>query len=135
MSITGDFRELNAAAVTIRALEGMPQLMAEIGAEKIAGVIDQQFESGVDPYGDPWADLVIGGPSHLQDTEGMRRSVQVSASNGSIQVFIDDPSGFHQTGTVNMVDRPILPSDAGDMPPGYELALLQAAREAGLEPG
>lgn len=131
-----DFRELNATAQRIRALEGMPAEMAQAAAPLLADVIDQQFALGVDPYGQPWADLVqTGDHSYLQDTEAMRASVQVQAVAKEIDVFIDDPAGFHQSGTVYMVSRALLPDDAGEMPPAYELALLQAARAVGLEPG
>jgi hypothetical protein len=48
---------------------------------------------------------------------------------------VDDPAGFHQTGTKDMPEREILPTDARGLPPAYELAIRQVASDmAGFDP-
>jgi len=58
----------------------------------------------------------------------MRASVRVAPTPGAgVAITIDDPAKFHQTGTVNMVARPILPY--GGFPAPWNAAIKQAASE------
>ncbi len=128
-------REINDAIARIKALEGMPAKVAQLAAEKIDRVLEQQYELGVDPYGEPWANLGEWAnyrPSYLQETGAMRAFSTVEAHGSDILVTVPDPGGFHQAGTRYMPARPVEPTQARGLPPAYEVAILQACSEAGL---
>jgi len=132
MGLSGGFDELNDAQAALQALDGMPERVAQRAAVEIASVLDEQFEAGVDPYGDPWADLKRGGRSHLTETGAMHAGSTVHARGSDIVIHVPDPGGFHQTGTRYMVARPLEPVAAKGMPPAYEVALMRAASDEGL---
>jgi hypothetical protein len=121
--------ELNDAIAKIAALEGLPDRVALRAAGKIAAVLDEQFAAGTDPYGDPWADLKRGGPSHLTETGAMHADSSVSARGATIVVTVPDPGGFHQSGTRYMPARKPLPEQSRGLPPAYEIAILSSIAE------
>ena len=132
--ITGDFSELNDAIVRVQALEGLPARVAQRAVQKIAHVLDEQFALGTDPYGDPWADLSTGAPSHLTETGAMHAGSAVTSSGQDIVVNVPDPGGYHQAGTRYMSARPLEPTQSRGLPPAYQVAILAAIAEEGLTP-
>jgi len=120
-------------------LATVPSRASAGACEKIATLIDEQFTDGTDPYGKRWAPLTRATlkrrpwrkPPPLTDTERMRGSVRVTPMRGSgIQITIDgDPSNFHQTGTVHMVARTILP-DGPALPESWQEAIEDSVEEA-----
>lgn len=131
MGFTGDIAELGKLVDNLGRLASVPSQVAADASERIAGLIAQEFEAQADPYGDAWADHTEGtvkrwGEHEILDLSGgMRGSVDVRPMRGAgIAITIDDVAGFHQGGTVDMVARPVLPSD--DMPPLWEEALEAA---------
>ncbi len=125
----GAIDELNDAVVRIKSLEDLPERAAQRAALAIANVLDEQFAAGTDPYGDPWKDLVSGGPSHLTETGEMHAGSIVHASGNDIVINVPDPGGYHQTGTRYMVARPLEPTQSRGLPPAYEVAILAAIAE------
>ena len=126
-------QDINDAVARIHAIEGLPPKVATLAALKIDRILDEQFALGVDPYGTPWQHLgewAGGRPSHLQETGAMRAFSSVEAQGSAIVMHVPDPGGFHQTGTRYMPARKIEPERT--MPPAYEVAILQACKEAGL---
>lgn len=132
MGLTGGFDGLNDAQVALQSLDGMPERLAQRAAGEIADVLDQEFSSGVDPYGDPWADLKAGGRSHLTESGAMHAGSTVYARGTDVVIHVPSPGGFHQGGTRYMVARPIEPTNDRGMPPAYELAFMRAAHDEGL---
>lgn len=132
MGLSGGFDGLNDAQVAIQSLDDIPERVAQRTAVEIAGVLDEQFAAGVDPYGDPWADLKRGGRSHLTESGAMHAGSTVYARGKDVVVHVPDPGGFHQSGTRYMVARPVEPTAARGMPPAYELAFMRAAADEGL---
>ncbi len=126
---------LNSAIATLEgvARDALPRI-AEASCTRIARVIDEQFADETDPYGAPWqahseATVARWGEHAILTLSGeMHSSAQVTSSGASIHVRVDGPSQFHQTGTENMVERPIVPDD-GSIPAAYEDAIAEAARE------
>ena len=118
---------LNKIVQEVQSLSGLPKATTKRVATKIGRLIDQQFDDGVDPYGEPWAPKADGSPSHLDDTGDMRASVDVSAQGTEVTASIDDPFPFHEAGTANMPARPILPYKG--TPPAWEDAVDEAVNE------
>jgi hypothetical protein len=108
--------------------------IAQAAAPRIRQAIDQQFATGTDPKGSPWAPLAPStiargrGNPPLTDTGAMRSSVAVTTDSGQIEVTIDEPAQYHQTGTSYMPQRAILP-DEGDVSAGMDGALQMASQE------
>jgi len=116
----GDLSKLGALEANLHRLARVPARVAVIGAERLADVIDRQFDDGLDPNGSPWAPLAARTlakgrrPPPLTDTGAMRASVRVMPMPGAgISVTIDHPGLVHQTGGSSgrwyMPPRPVLP--------------------------
>lgn len=135
--LTGDFLGL---AEVIGELEGLRDMTDDIAIEssvEIESAIDSQFTLGVDPYGSPWAPLAESTKRRhgrddpaLTATGAMRDSVVVQATQGSIEVIIADPAGYHQDGTDNMPARKIIPDDGRAMPDAWAAAIREGAGRA-----
>ncbi len=118
-------------------LASAPSRVSAAASEKIAALIDQQFAAGNDAYGKPWAPLkpatLAKGrtPPPLTDSGDMRSSVSVKPLPGSgIEVTMIVPySGFHQTGTRNMVPREPLP-DQSELPKSWQEAISSSFSKA-----
>ena len=132
MPITWDERALNDAVAKIEAYGSAPTKIAQVAAGKIASIVDEQFALQVDANGNPWAahepsTVERWGEHPILDLTGaMMGGAQVTANGSTIEVRVDDPAGYHQSGTRNMAARPIVP-EGSDLPPAYEVALQQAA--------
>lgn len=123
---------INDAITRLQSLDGLTERAAQRATGYIAGVLDEQFVVGADPYGDPWKNLASGGPSHLTDTGAMHASSRVTARGSDIVIDVPDPGGYHQTGTRYMPARPVEPTQARGLPPAYEIAILRAIADEGL---
>jgi hypothetical protein len=99
-------------AKLMRDLDRVPSQIAADASEAIEDLITDQFSTGTDPYGTPWADLKKGGRSYLYASGDMQASVDVHPKPGAgIEIQIDaEPFIFHQRGTRKMVARPIIPN-------------------------
>lgn len=134
---TGDTRALMNLSARLRELASVPSQAAKEASESISDLIQEEFDAGTDPYGKSWAPLRPATlkkgrhPPPLTDTHNMRDSIDVQPMRGAgIQITLDEtPATFHQTGTVKMAKRPILP-DGGRMPPTWVDAIADAVDEA-----
>lgn len=127
----------NAAAIaamkrltgTLRKLSEVPSQAARAASEKISKLIEDQFDAGTDPYGQTWARLADGRPSHLTETGAMRQ-FDVSPMSGAGVSIVAGASyaAYHQSGTRYMPQRKLLP-DAG-LPESWAEALHEAVQEA-----
>jgi hypothetical protein len=116
VAIKGDYAKLGRLQGNLSRLAKVPSQVATDASKRIAALIEEEFEQGKDPYGRNWAPLKPATlrkgrrPPPLTDTHTMRDSVRVAPLPGSgIAITIDDPANIHQTGSRDMVARPILP--------------------------
>ena len=113
----GDLSKLGGIAKNMRALARVPSQIATAASDKIGKLIQDSFDRGVDPYGNPWADLrpatLAKGrePPPLTDSHRMRNSIAVAPlQSAGIALSMASPyAGFHQVGTKWMVQRIIYP--------------------------
>lgn len=133
-----DFADL---AATLAELEDIPSRIASDVADGITEQIRQQFDSGRDPYGAPWAPLL---PQTVRRKAGDRRilrradvlsseTVARPTASAGIEITSVDHGQFHQGGTRHMTPRRVLP-DGGELPAGWieiiSVATEQAFKEA-----
>ncbi len=118
-------------------LASVPSRVAKDASKRIAKLIDDQFNNGVDPYGNPWAPLMPATlkkgrrPPPLTDTRAMRDGVSVAPRAGAgVAIEIDaDYAQFHQGGTANMEARPILPAES-ELPDEWQDAIESSLHKA-----
>ncbi len=114
-------------ASTLAELEDIPSRIASDVAGGINELIQDQFVSGSDPYGNPWAPLL---PSTVRrkggDTRILRRTdalssqtIARSTSGAGIEITSIEYGGYHQGPTADRVARPILP-DGGELPESWQ---------------
>ena len=96
-------------------------------AEYLTVTIEEQFAARTDPYGQPWA----SGPSYngLFDSGDMLGSLGVMVNGLEIELTMDAPSHFHQSGTRKMPRRQIFPDEGEDAPHSYEADFQKAVDE------
>lgn len=120
---------------TLARLDILPRRVAEIAAPAITSALQKEFARGEDPYGRRWRKLSTGKPSHLTETSRLRRGTKATAMPGKragLRIQLGAPYAiFHQTGTVNMPARRILPQRG--MPASWSLALRAAHKRAFAE--
>lgn len=132
---TGDISAMGRLADNLAELAEVPSRASKKVSENIADLIEAEFASQSDPYGNPWedhADATIErhGPHPILSLSGaMRSTVHVAPMAGAgVSVTIDHPSEDHQTGWSGPQGRgparPILPS--GDLPDSWALAIDEA---------
>jgi phage gpG-like protein len=128
----GDLSELGRLADNLDRLSRVPSRAARKACDGIAEAIEEQFDSGSDSYGKPWADLKPStidkgrSPPPLTDSGDMRDSIEVRpAKSAGIQITIGaEYAGFHQAGTSIMAQRTILP--VGPLPKTWTRAIDEA---------
>lgn len=114
------------------AESGIDDIKTEAEAN-VQGVVDGQYEQGVNPEGEAWAPLKSGGASHLTKSGAMRTASKAVRGVKGITVTIPKPGGFHQSGTGKMAARELVPS--GDtLPPTWDAAVADAARQVVIKP-
>jgi phage gpG-like protein len=100
-------------------------------AEEALDLVAQGFADERDPYGIPWAPLKVRQGKILQDTARLKRSwhrKRIDAAGFTIGSGVSYAS-FHQEGTRRLPPRKMVP-DAGNLPPRWRKAIVQAAVEA-----
>jgi hypothetical protein len=136
----GDISAMGQLADRARDLARVPALASLEVAKEIAGLIEDEFASGTDPYGHAWQELAESTRARgrhdppLTDTHAMRDSVNVYArSDGrGVALTIDHPAAPHQTGWDGPQGsgpaRPVLP--AHGMPATWAEAIKVATDRA-----
>ncbi len=129
VAMIGNLRKMGQLADRLSDLASIPSRASRAIANRITGLLDQQFDDGVDPYGAPWQELAAAtaerhGPPPLTETGEMREGTYAKPMPGSgIALYGGSSSrswngtvavaGIHQTGAHkegwDMPARPILP--------------------------
>jgi phage gpG-like protein len=118
--LIGDLSQIGAIEDRIADLAQVPARTARNVAERLHHEMQEEFDRGEDPYGNPWEPLaestVDRGRSAppLTDTGAMRFSLEVKPLRGAgVGITIDHPALPHQTGWAGPRSdgpaRPILP--------------------------
>lgn len=127
---------LEGLAAALRDLGKVPSQAARQASADIAGLIEQEFDEGLDPYGAAWEALAESTtakgrtPPPLTDERTLRDNTDAYPLSGAgIGITLGADYGiFHQTGTRNMPARPILPD--GDLPYAWRDMIDNAVQEA-----
>ncbi len=123
-------------ASTLADLEDIPSRIAGEVASGINELIQDQFASSSDPYGNPWAPLL---PSTVRrkggDTRILRRTDALSSetiarpsSGAGIEIRSVEYGGYHQGPAAHRVARPVLP-DEGELPESWQ-EIIESKTEA-----
>lgn len=115
-----DFEQLRTSLTDI---EGVVDSIATEAVEAIEQLIQQEFASGTDPYGNAW-----NAPNNLNDTGAMLSSLIVMVDGKEIFMSIDEPANFHQSGTYKMPQRIIFPLE-GELPDSWNAILENTANK------
>ncbi len=118
-------------------LAGLPSRITAAVADGINAELEEQFASGVNAYGNPWAPLLPqtvrrkGGDSRiLLRTDALAAATAAHPSGGAgITIQSLDYGKFHQSGTKHMVARKILP-DGKALPPSWQAVIAECAKAA-----
>jgi hypothetical protein len=116
MSDDADIKALIAGLEAIDA--GAIDAVSAQAAQPILFLIDNEFVTGTDPYGNAW-----NAPNNLLDTGAMISTLTVS---NNLEISIGGPADYHQSGTSRMPARKILPNSDEELP----LSWLQALADA-----
>lgn len=141
--IEGDFTQLGRIGAGVADLSDVPRLASELVSERLADLVQLEFDAGVDPFGAAWerlADATVDSgrrPPPLTDTRELRDSLLVyPARPAGIRMTIgteSHPAGPHQDGwrgpQGSGPSRPIFPT-GGEMPLAWESAIDDATIEA-----
>ncbi len=115
-------------AARLAELEDIPSRMAGPVAAGITEEIRQQFDAGVDPYGEAWAPLLPstvkrkrGDARILRRTDALSSETVARPTRGSgIEITSLPYGGVHQVGDGSrMVARPVLP-DGDELPEAWQ---------------
>jgi len=122
--------DLNRLADALADLSDVPSRAARGAAERINGMLAEEFASAHSADGEPWAPLMAstirrkGGDARILIRSGETRDNTYARPlpGSGIEISSTEAAGYHQSGTSNMVARPILP-DTGELPPEWEEAI------------
>jgi hypothetical protein len=117
-------------ATAIRDLVHVPSRASRGASESIAALIDGQFKTGTDPYGEPWKALkasTIKRKGHAVigiESSDMRRGIDVKPmQSAGVQITIDaDYAAYFQRA------RPLLPNRG--LPVTWQRAITNALSES-----
>jgi len=125
--VSGDFSELAAFQKAMEALSDGKAVkqIASSSHPKIARLLDAQFASGTDPYGNAWPRKKDGSQA-LQDARGR---VSVAVQGEGISASIDAVLEYHQQGSSRNPQRLVVPTEAMGIPDSWRGALEEAASE------
>ena len=136
MGFTGDFAAMRHLADRIGDLAQVPSRASKAVAERLNDLVADEYASGSDPYGEPWAPLMDAtldkgrSPPPLTASGDMAGGTLARPMRGKGVAFtVPDPGGFHQGGTVNMEAREILPAGE-ELPPPWSKAIEEEVRAA-----
>jgi phage gpG-like protein len=133
MTISFEFGDsLRRLEKIAKAMYGTSRKVADVRqnvADEMLVLIDRGFKTTTDPYGSRWAPKKRdNGKPTLQHTTMMRRSYFARVVGTRIVVKNTvEYSGYHQSGTQNMVARKTVP-DRAQIPRSWEKPLREAAR-------
>lgn len=116
------FANLQSMITSLKRLDvkltDQDEFMHKVG-DYFLDCIESEFSHQTDPYGKKWANL---SPATITDkvkkgypitiltrTKQMRGSPKVIVSKKSVQILLDSPAEYHQSGTRKMPKRQILP--------------------------
>lgn len=127
------------------AILNLPRAMSQAttdAADLLEDVIEQQFDQGHDPYGEPWAPLQPSTlrrgrrPPPLTD-EGALRAVRVDPQQhaGIVVAFDEDYAVFHQLGTSRMLQRRLVPDESTFQQSLWYQPIVEAYSNAFLKNG
>ncbi len=128
------FRDL---ADRLAELEDIPSRIAAEVADEINESLINEFDSGVNAYGNAWKPLLPqtvrrkrGDARILRRTDALSAATRaVPTSGAGIEIQSLDYGSFHQNGTKRMVARKILP-DGSTLPPAWSDAIEGAMARA-----
>lgn len=129
MAWDGDLSRMGKLVANLGRLTRVPAGASGLVSERLREAIEEQFDQGVDPYGNAWEPLaestIARGrfPPPLTDTHDMRDSVAVGPLPGAgVAITIDHPAQIHQTGWSGRSGagpaRPVLPG--AHFPPAWK---------------
>lgn len=137
--MSGSFAQL---ADLLGELSTVPSRAAAEAAGELNDLLREQYATGTDPYGRPWAPLrpatLAKGrqPPPLFDTGDMAEGTGARPAQGAgIELNVPFPGGAHQRGSRNVPwntrnpARPILP-DEDELPEAWQAAIEKAADNA-----
>lgn len=118
-------------------LDGIPSRISARVADGITEQIRQQFDAGRDPYGRSWAPLL---PQTIRRKRGdsriLRRTDVLSSetvarptSGAGIEITSVEYGQHHQSGTMHMVARRVLP-DGDELPEAWQEIIEEASSKA-----
>lgn len=139
MSWDGDISRMGKLSENIASLARVPSQASARIAVGLGALIEHEFSTGTDPYGNAWAPLAPrtlarGRTSPpLTDTGSMRDSALARPMpSAGVSITIDHPAAPHQTGWHGIQGdgpaRPILPSR--QMPAEWRALITDEIREA-----
>lgn len=105
--ISAFVRAMSDVKRAVEELARLPRKLSVAAAVPLSGLLRNQFVTGVDPYGAPWAPLKPStlrqhGPPPLTVTGALRAGTKVEPMGGSragIKITVGAPYGaFHQVG-------------------------------------
>lgn len=115
------------------SLRDAPALLAETALD----LVRQGFDESKEPDGFPWSDITHRSGKPLIDTATLQNSwhtTHIGRHTFGIAAGVDYAT-FHQTGTVHIVPRKMVPDDGQPMPRAWEEAFdadLQSLLEDAL---
>lgn len=124
MTWTGDISKMGALADRLADLAAVPSRVSAAVSADLAALVQDEFDAGRDPYGDPWAPLAEATldrgrtPPPLTDTRRLRDGIRVRpARPAGVRLSVEAPyAAPHQTGWSGRQGsgpaRPILPARA-----------------------
>lgn len=134
MTWTGDISRIGKLADRLADLAAVPSRVSAAVSADLAALVQDQFDAGTDPYGDPWAPLAEATldrgrtPPPLTDTRRLRDGIRFRpARPAGVSVRIEAPyAAPHQTGWSGRqgsgLARPILPA-RGELPDEWAEAI------------
>lgn len=128
---------LNRLADALAELSDVPSRASRGAAERINGLLAQEFAGSHSADGEGWAPLLEstvkrkGGDSRIliRSDETRDQTYARPLPGSGIEIVSTEAAQYHQTGTRHMVARPILP-DTGELPPEWEEAVEDAVAKA-----
>lgn len=102
LTVTGDFAGLANFQGRLAGAAGLPRRVAIEAIPELKALVAEEFASGEDPYGNPWAPLKDGGDP-LQPLADEVKTTLVGGT--TIRVSTSSYLNFHHHGTHNIAKR------------------------------
>ena len=121
-----DSKDLEQLKKVVNDIPAAINKVSQEASVKIKSLVLQEFDNSTDPFGNTWMPNKTNTQT-LVRTGAMRSSLTVESFGREITAKINLPADYHQTGTINMVARPILPIDS--IPPSWEEAINRIVQQ------